>query len=242
MQDKPLKLDLPGIVHIVAGANHVLALAQDHCIWAWGCGEQGQLGRRVLERHKKSSLAPYNITPKRRGYSPSFTSFSCGSYHTLAVDGEGRVWTWGLNNFGQLGLGDNFDRIVPEMIDPSQFNNEPVVMTSAGEHHSLVLTKSGNVYAFGRGDSCQLGVDGCKSSRIPVKVSVLQNVSSIASGSNHNLAVTADNRLFSWGFGEMLQLGNGKEEDEPVPKFIAQYKKIYSAKGGGQHSILLAEE
>jgi regulator of chromosome condensation len=54
----------PHFIKVAAGANHVLALTSDHRLYAWGCGAQGQLGRRILARHKTLALRPTNVTPR----------------------------------------------------------------------------------------------------------------------------------------------------------------------------------
>ena len=75
---------------------------------------------------------------------------------------------------------------------------------SPGEHHSLALTDEGEVYAFGRGDSNQLGLgDGADQHVTPVKIDGLGGVRirKVTSGSNQNFAVAKSGDLYSWGFG-----------------------------------------
>lgn len=251
IQEKPTLIDglaKEKIVQIAAGANHLMAINEKGELFSWGCGEQGQLGRRILERHRRTGLRPTNITP-RDGRSRAFiTKVICGSYHTLAIRKDGNVYAMGLNNFGQLGLGDHEERQTAELIDGKEIwgGEAKVVDAGAGEHHSMVLLDNGQVYAFGRADSGQLGVEtgGERAFNEPVKVPFQHKINLISAGGNHNLAFSERDELFSWGFGEMHQLGHGPAQDEARPRAIQTKLQgvIQQLSAGGQHSIILATE
>lgn len=231
---------------ISAGANHLLALTDDGEVYAWGCGEQGQLGRRVLERHKRLALHPTRITPRRHRAHGGIVSMVCGSYHSFLLAADGTVFSVGLNNYGQLGLGDFEDRLVTEEIPSDVWQGHKIVDLDAGEHHSIALSASGAVFVFGRADSHQMGLPHDSESRahnVPVLNPALSSIAQIASGSNHLLAISSDrHQIFSWGYGEMGQLGHDEEADEPVPKRIEAFSattKFLDISAGGQHSVVL---
>lgn len=234
---------------IAAGANHVLALTDEGEVYAWGCGEQGQLGRRVLERHKKLALHPTRITPRRHRVHGGIVSMICGSYHSFLLAADGTVFSVGLNNFGQLGLGDFEDRMVPEAIDSEAWQGNKIVDLAAGEHHSMALSASGKVFVFGRSDSHQMGLPDestasqTRAHNSPILNPALPAIAQIAAGSNHNLAISLDRQqIFSWGYGEMGQLGHDDEVDEKVPRRIEAFSattKFLDVSAGGQHSVVL---
>ena len=156
----------------------------------------------------------------------------------------------GLNNFGQLGLGDFEDRLVPEEISSESWQGHKIIELSAGEHHSLALSASGAVFVFGRADFNQMGLPDTESSIIttrahntPILNPLLPSTCQIAAGSNHNLSLSTDRHaIFSWGYGEMGQLGHDEEEDEKVPKQIGAFSfttKFLDISAGGQHSVVL---
>ena len=91
---------LKNITKLAAAGNHVLALDEDHRVWAWGCGEQSQLGRRIAPRRRLDSLVPY-----RHGLK-DIVNISCGLFHSFAINSKGQVYAWGLNNYGQTGIQD----------------------------------------------------------------------------------------------------------------------------------------
>lgn len=268
MQDRPMLIEslvAYKVVSIAAGSNHLMAVTADGQLFAWGSGEQGQLGRRILERHKTLALRPSNVTPRFGRRRLHVRRVVCGSYHTLVFGATGFsdstsssslnlavqqgthstvILAMGLNNFGQLGLADHEDRIIAEAIDASHFNAVPVE-AGAGEHHSLVLCSNGQIFAFGRGDSGQLGIslpEGTRACNIPIPVTSMPEAAHlIAAGGNHNLAVTQSNRLYAWGYGDMHQLGHGPDRTEVLPRLVETKMegRIVQVAAGGQHSVIL---
>jgi regulator of chromosome condensation len=232
---------------VFAGANHLVVLDSNGEAWTWGCGEQGQLGRRVGERHRMLALKPLHLRPSARGC--RFVSFALGAYHSMGCTAEGSVWAWGLNNYGQLGLGDLEARCNPCLLPEQDFAGEKIVALAAGEHHSMALSSEGRVWCFGRGDSGQLGVASSQeiehSSR-PVAVQFAEaecRIVAIAAGSNHCLAVDSRGAAWTWGYGDMGQLGLGREDNEPVPvKMQNLPMRVLQVTAGGHHSMMLVEK
>lgn len=63
---------------------------------------------------------------------------------------------WGLNNSGQLGIGDYNNTHVP--IEIREFRDKDVVHMTGGSHHTIALLANGEVYGFGRTDEGELGL------------------------------------------------------------------------------------
>lgn len=152
--------DLKDIRQLAAGVNHILALDGKGKVFAWGCGEQNQLGRRVFANHPELALRPTSIgaLPIRGAKAGRV---ACGSYHSFAVDEQGRVYAWGANNFGQLGMPDeagesNASHLKPRVVETLRDYN--IVSIAGGEHHSLAYTTDGKLLTWGRIDGNQVGL------------------------------------------------------------------------------------
>jgi alpha-tubulin suppressor-like RCC1 family protein len=124
-------------------------------------------------------------------------SLSAGDSHTLAIDGNGAVWAWGLNTNGQLGDSSNTMRNTP--VRSGTLSN--AVAVSAGWSHSLALLNNGTVWAWGFNSSGQLGIGNTSNRNTPVRVIIPDNVKivSISAGTIHSLALCEKGTVWAWG-------------------------------------------
>lgn len=143
-------------VQVACGSDHVLALTTDGIVFSWGNGQQGQLGRRIIERRKINGLTPERLMLK------NIVAIGACSYHSFAIDKRGDVWAWGLNTLNQLGVSTNEDTVtmptkVPSL-SPKALGGARVIQAHGGEHHSLFLLDDGRILGAGRCDGCELGI------------------------------------------------------------------------------------
>ena len=110
---------------------------------------------------------------------------SAGADHALARDKAGNVWTWGDNDFGQLGDGTTAESEVPLKVK----GLKKVAEVSAGPFFSLALREDGKVFSWGQNNNGQLGDRTNKNRKTPVKVHILHNVKHISAGRAHCLAI-----------------------------------------------------
>lgn len=257
-------------VDVACGSSFCVASCEDGSLYSWGLGECGELSRgerplKVAGKYDKEGIVSFHLTPGKmfietdgiKKEAKHAKTIGCGAYHTLIGIG-GSVYSCGLNNYGQLGHGDTSTKLFLTKI--SDLEDLGIVAVKGGTHHSLVLSSFGDVLAFGRADSGQLGIakmvsskagDFCTSPQ-PVEFKGLKtgdNITAIACGSNHNLAVTSSHAVYSWGYGDMSALGHGKDGDEMLPKKLnfkdtkvgGVLTRIVQVDGGGQHSAIIAE-
>ncbi|KAJ3345053.1 Regulator of chromosome condensation [Kappamyces sp. JEL0680] len=182
---------------------------------------------------------PINFRPYRR--TAKFTKAFCGGYHSFLVHESNAIFSFGLNNYGQLGLGDLDEHDIPDLVEGITEEHE-IKSIGGGEHYTAILTSNGEVWVCGRNDSGQLGLpsaDFAEHNSTATKLASLPKIKQISCGAAFSLAVTEDNNLYAWGYGEMGQLANGSE-DAPIP-FEVELKgrQVLSASGGGQHTVLL---
>lgn len=246
------------------GSCFNLARTNDGRVFSWGLGEMGQLGRPV-EKEMKDANGEYKVAMVYKQHLqpglvalgkeplPPVKSIGCGSYHSLlALGTNGYLYTCGLNNYGQLGIGGTDNHSELQLVEDLSGKNVAVV--DGGTHHSVVLTNDGEVFTFGRADSGQLGaLDTCQTGDFkdrPQKVAfrgASGPIKMISTGSNHAVALTEENEIFSWGYGDMLALGHGVDQDENKPRQVNWAKakfgdaEILQVEAGGQHSAVLAK-
>ena len=82
-------------------------------------------------------------------------SVSTSRYHAAAVSEAGRVYSWGSNLYGQLGLGDHKDRLEPEIV--AELLPYNISEVSLGSHHSIAADDYGRTFIWGSAGKGQLG-------------------------------------------------------------------------------------
>jgi len=202
------------VVAVAAGANFSLALTDDGKVYAWGSNSYGELGIGTTA----NSNAPVEVSALAGKH---VVAISAGGGFALALTGDGAVYAWGKNLLGQLGNGTN----VGTVTTPAQvtgFSDRPVVAISCGEMHSLALTADGAVYAWGSNSYGQLGNGTTTASNRPVEVTALsgQGVSALQAGAYHSLALSESGTVYAWGFNDNGQLGDGSQSGRLTPVAI----------------------
>eukprot|EP01103_Thecamoeba_quadrilineata_P018925 TRINITY_DN7469_c0_g1_i1.p1 TRINITY_DN7469_c0_g1~~TRINITY_DN7469_c0_g1_i1.p1 ORF type:complete len:796 (+),score=82.08 TRINITY_DN7469_c0_g1_i1:63-2390(+) len=110
------------------------------------------------------------------------------------------VYSWGNNRWGQVGVGKiKIDQLFPGFIEP--LKGKRACKLSCGESHTLVVTDSGGVYAFGRGLDGSLGTGNKESTMVPVKVKSLRHefIVDVKCGFKHSVAITESGDVYEWG-------------------------------------------
>ena len=133
-------------------------------MFACGSGGAGQLGAGTRER--QCTPAP---VAGLEGL-PDMVMVAAGYHHSAAITSAGRLLVWGVNHSGQLGQGDREGRLVPVTLGPPQLGGAAVSMVACGGYHTLVVTRSGLLFAFGDGKDGQLGLGDRNGRDVPVEV------------------------------------------------------------------------
>lgn len=247
--------ELENIVSIVAGKDHILALDNKGIVYAWGNGQQYQLGRKIMERSLLSSLEPRSFGLKNIKFIGS------GDFHSFAITTKGKVLAWGLNQYGQCGVDTNIDdgAVVTKPTEIKALADKNIVYITAGEHHSVAVSANGDVYSWGRNDMKETGItkfnkDDCildnfgnvRVLRVPTKV-VLPEVTKVACGSHHTLALTEDGFVYAWGFADTYACGLGNLDDDVekptrIDNTASKEHKIELIGCGGQFSVSAGEK
>lgn len=260
IQRRPVLLSgLKKVTKLAAGANHVLALCSNGAVFAWGAGQQHQLGRRIVQRTKLNGLVPREF-----GLPKAMTDIAAGDTHSFAIHKSGRVYTWGLNNYGQTGIaagagGDEAVVLHPTIVQSLGQQGSKLVCIDGGQFHSIAVTEDGKCLSWGRLDGFQTGIqiDSLPEADVirdergrrkiltrPSRVGDFQALCG-AAGTDYSIAITRDGKAYSWGFSDGYRNGQGTDDDIEVArimngKAIAE-KKLVWAGAGGQFSLLAGE-
>ena len=147
-------------VYVSAGAFHVLAIDQEGKTWSWGGNEFGQLGNGT--RSSQSAVHPIPLLVKypRSAGTVSAVMVIAGSYHSFAIDNDGKAWAWGRGDQNQIGRYDtSYSPVsIQDPNYPSDTSKElSAVQMSGGYYHSLAIDANGKTWAWGRNNEGQLG-------------------------------------------------------------------------------------
>lgn len=186
------------------GDGHAAGVGDGGEVYTWGCNDKGQLGG-----PGGPDAGSWQI-PRRMEvlYGWEVRGVACGSEHTVAITSTD-VITWGSNEHGQCGHGERSERDWVKPRSLKALNGHLVAQVVCGRHHTLCVTATSVVYAWGANSCGQLGLGDTAHRRSPCIVSALWAlpVLQLAAGDAHSVALTSNGFLFSWGDNEQGQLG-----------------------------------
>jgi alpha-tubulin suppressor-like RCC1 family protein len=223
----PAALALPGangpVIQIAAGDTHSLALTAAGQLYAFGSNEFGQLGNPANSGTELANPTPLAVALP--GASGPVVQIAAGASHSLALTSTGQLYAFGSNRFGQLG-----DAIASGTLSPTPTPTQvslpgasgPVIQIAAGGFHSLALTSTGQLYAFGSNAYGQLGNEHGEATPNPTPTLVslpagAAPIVQLAAGADDSLIVTASGQLFTFGANTFGQLGNAVNSASSLP-------------------------
>lgn len=230
-------------------------------IFVWGSGSMCELGlgpAASTKEVKRPRLNPFLSQEALGG--TKIVDFAVGGIHVIALDGKGRVWSWGGNDLGVLGrdtlkvpealkdMADGGDlddedgdlnqaESIPALVEglPDALAGGPrIVQLAATDNLSAVLYDNGDVYAWGC-FRCNEGMLGflrleIAIQRLPLKISEYADVVQIAAGKDHLLALDAKGVVTAWGNGQQSQLGRRISERQRLRTLEPQQFGLYDIK------------
>ncbi len=199
------------IVAVASKGGHVLALDNAGVVWAWGDNSLGQTGQSDTTTEVSVPTAVPGVN--------NAVAIAAGVNHSLALQADGTLLSWGLNTDGCLGQGSltNGASFGAAAVDLSALAaaGRSLVAIDAGDTHSVALADDGSVWAWGNGGAGQTGHNGTTDVATPLPVrreaddTLLDGIIAVEAGRDHNVALRADGTLWLWGAGAAGQLGLG---------------------------------
>ncbi|CAG00876.1 unnamed protein product, partial [Tetraodon nigroviridis] len=168
------------------------------------------------------------------------SQISCGDEHTALITKNGRLFMFGSNNWGQLGLGSKVTVNKPTCV--KALKSEKVLLAACGRNHTLICTGEGRVFSSGGNSEGQLGLGDCEERTTFRRIHALDSLGPIkmlAAGSNTSAALTESGKLFMWGDNTEGQIGLGKESHAPWPQEVSVGAPVSWVSCGYYHSALV---
>ncbi|CAG9311008.1 unnamed protein product [Blepharisma stoltei] len=223
-------------------------------VLAWGSNAKGQLGNKPSNEPDQSGDEIEEDEPEytndiertmprpasqfkgRNSYTPllmdvfrkeKFRLLASSGEYVLALGVNGKVWAWGTNEQGQLGIGySESTRVIRRPVMVAAFKRIDIKLIAAGPYHSAFLADNGEVYMTGSAEYGKLGLgDGVLTGKssiqyIPRMVLGLPNVKNISCGVTHTAALDYSHHLWVWGSGWFGKLGLSDAIDRVVPTLV----------------------
>jgi hypothetical protein len=191
-------------------AAHLVFLSTNGKLYAWGHNERHCLGLGI--ELGQNANHPQELTEPELYKDGGFKDFASGANHSLLLTKKNRIFVWGRNEDGQLGLGHQRDVETPTRM-PELPDSQIPARVHCGAHFSAVLTEEGSVYTMGYNDQAQLGSGNPgTSASTPIKVDIPEPVLEITCGWACVFTLTKSGEVYQWGSNEKRQL---VEEGEP---------------------------
>ncbi|GAB4401821.1 MAG: hypothetical protein OHK0048_19000 [Rhodoferax sp.] len=197
---------------VSAGDKHTVARRADGTIWAWGDNSRGQLGLADLTDPAlpAKAVTPTQVMP---ALADRWIAIAAGGEHTAAIRTDGRLFTWGANGYGQLGLVGRFGDVgLPTMVG----DDDHWASVSAGGVFNLALKTDGSLWTWGGNNQGQLGNGTQIDLTVPTQLGTETTWVRVLAGSQHALAERADGTVWVWGRNQEGQQGNGHVTTAPV--------------------------
>eukprot|EP01084_Bolivina_argentea_P080957 146619_1 len=215
------------IIQICCGEKHSIFLAKSGIILGCGLNDRGQCGIEYDEDYE------YILEPEKivdfgnvdSNINVKIVSISCGREHTLCLDIIGKIWVFGVNTNGELGIGKNKNEF--EWIDQpmcisnlkcnKKFSKVIIKKISTGERHSMFIDNKYGLWLCGSNWYNQIGninksFTDCQ--KIPFKIQSignqikqLKNIKIIdgSCGDYHSIVLDSNNNIYTWGANDSYQ-------------------------------------
>lgn len=175
---------------VYGGAYHSFVLTQRCNVYAFGLNNMGQLGLGSLEPgHTATPMLVEGLEDK------GICQLSAGEHHSLAINEDGEVYSFGRGDSGQLGVEDGTEQeATPRRV--ASLEGVRVRTIRSGSHQNVAATHTGDMYSWGFGEMGQLCNGKNGDERVPALVETEElaglAVIDAASGAQHSVLLVME--------------------------------------------------
>ena len=175
---------------IACEEEHLLLLRQDGHVFA--IGDISYCGLIINEKSPYESMIHIDNLE-------NVELIVCGRFHSFSITNNGEIYSWGFNDFGQLGLGDEKNRNTPCLVPFPNDDSTRIKDIVAGMNHSLFLFENGQLWGCGSDNNGEIGL-GYHFKRSKLTKIPIENVKQIACSKFHNFSLAYDGlSYYAWG-------------------------------------------
>ena len=203
---------------VAGGVAYTLGISRDGQLYGWGFNSLGTLG--VGKRTRAESIPVRVVLPDEV---TNWVAVAAGETHSLGLAGNGKLYAWGNNGHGVLGLGSQGGSPTGPALVPFPNNAPAWSQIACGHEHAFALASNGRLYGCGYNQSGQLGLGHTNDQSSFTEVPFPDGVTSwrsIAAGHLHSLALGNDGKLYACGSNGEGQLGIGYSSPQNQTTFI----------------------
>lgn len=206
----PTRVSTEDVAVLSVGHDHACAVLDSGALECWGNNTEGQLG--LGDPFPSPGLS--RAEPSRVGSANDWLTVSTGQGHSCGIREPGRLYCWGRNGRGELGLGDaaSLQIRTPQRVD----QNEDWRQVAAGQNHSCGI-RDAALWCWGDDSHDQAGVAGAELSRSPVAVELGASVVQVSLDTFHTCARLDSGEVLCFGRNREGQLGLPQAEDALGP-------------------------
>ena len=161
-------------------------------LYSWGTNEYGQLGFNQPDNSHKSS--PTQLTGTWS------TNVSSGQDSCAAINSDGTMWCWGLNNVGQLGQNTTGPGANDQSSPCQVGTNTNWTTVTTGRWYNMATKTDGTLWVWGVNQSGNLGKNTINDSRSsPIQIGTETTWAGVKAGADTSFATKTDGTLWAWG-------------------------------------------
>jgi hypothetical protein len=192
---------------VSCGALYTAAIKTNGTLWTWGYNGDGQIGDNTVVNKSSPVTTVVGGT--------NWKQVSCGNSHTAAIKTDGTLWTWGRDNYGQLGDNTTVNKSSPVTTVGGGTNWKQV---ACGGYHTAAIKTNGTLWTWGKNLDGQIGDNTVVNKSSPVTtVGGGTNWKQVACGFTHSAAIKTDGTLWTWGRDNYGQLGDNTTVNKSSP-------------------------
>ena len=180
---------------VETNSNHTVTLKTNGTVWTYGNNTYGQLGI----GNTNNSDEPRQV---EFGEGVVIKQIAVGEFHSVALDTDGNVYTWGRNNYYQLGNSGS-DSSVPVKVE----GIPAIERITSGNNSVMAITKNNRIIAWGQNAYGELGTGTYSNRILPTEISGMHDVLDVQGGKNHYLILKTTGELYVVGSNLYNQLG-----------------------------------